>query len=156
MLGRLPTKHNPRILLIEDDDDHAELIVRALEEHDPPPDVTRMADGASALEYLEQKMFEDPERFPRPDLVLLDLRLPRVDGLDVLGEIKRSPKLQALPVVVLSTSSTASDIHLAYDRRVNAYLVKPTDFEGLGAMLRDTRIFWLDWNRHPDAPSGAR
>ena len=139
----------PRILLIEDNDDHAELVCRALEEYDPPPDVTRISDGEAALDYLARDMIDDPKGHPRPDLVLLDLRLPRVDGLDVLREIKKSPALSALPVVVLSSSAAGSDLTQAYEGRVNAYLVKPADFAGLDDMLRDTRTFWLAWNRRP-------
>ena len=141
----------PRILLIEDNDDHAELVSRALEEYEPPPDITRIRDGEAALAYLEHEMLDDPERHPRPDLVLLDLRLPRVDGLDVLREIKTSANLSSLPVVVLSSSQAESDLAQAYQGRVNAYLVKPADFDGLDEMLRDTRTFWLAWNRHPPA-----
>jgi CheY-like chemotaxis protein len=141
----------PRILLIEDNDDHAELVCRALEEYDPPPDVTRISDGEAALTYLARGMLDDPEGHPRPDLVLLDLRLPRVDGLDVLREIKTSAALRSLPVVVLSSSQAESDLAQAYAGRVNAYLVKPADFAGLDDMLRDTRTFWLEWNRQPPA-----
>jgi CheY-like chemotaxis protein len=138
-----------RILLIEDNDDHAELVLRALEEHHRAPEVTRLLDGAAALAYIERAASDDGSEQPRPDLVLLDLHLPRVHGLEVLREIKRSPVLRSLPVVVLSSSSAPRDMGDAYDSRVNAYLVKPVDFEGLGEMLRDTGTFWLDWNRCP-------
>jgi CheY-like chemotaxis protein len=141
---------NARILLIEDNDDHAELVLRAFEDHEPPPQVIRVADGGAAVDYLQHEMIADPEHYPPPDLVLLDLRLPRVDGLDVLDAIKRSPLLQSLPVIVLSSSASASDLRQAYDRRVNAYLVKPGDSGGLDEMLRDMSVFWLGWNRHPD------
>jgi CheY-like chemotaxis protein len=137
------------ILLIEDNDDHAELILRTLEDWDPPPLVTRRADGASALQYLEHQMIVDPEHHPPPDVVLLDLRLPRVDGLDVLREIKRSLRLTTLPVVVLTSSAAPNDLRQAYGHHVNAYLVKPADADGLDTLLRDTSTFWLDWNRQP-------
>lgn len=140
----------PRILLIEDNDDHAELVCRALEEYDPPPAVTRISDGEAAVTYLARQMLDDPTAYPRPDLVLLDLRLPRVDGLDVLREIKTSAALRSLPVVVLSSSQAESDLAQAYAGRVNAYLVKPADSTGLDEMLRDTRTFWLAWNRRPN------
>jgi CheY-like chemotaxis protein len=133
-----------RILLVEDNDDHAELIVRALADHEVNGDVVRVKDGESALEYLFQG---DDLEARRPDVIFLDLRLPRVDGLEVLRRIKGAPELRSVPVVVLTTSSADRDLASAYDSHVNAYVVKPVDYESLDRMLRDTSIFWLAWNR---------
>lgn len=141
-----------RILLVEDNDDHAELVVRSLEEQSPAPTVTRLRDGAAALDYLFRRgEFAAPESSPRPDLVLLDLRLPRVDGLEVLRKIKAAPSLQELPVVVLTSSEAERDLDEAYSEHANAYLVKPADFASIAAMMRDAGSFWLRWNRR--APS---
>jgi CheY-like chemotaxis protein len=136
-----------RILLVEDDDDHAELVGRALDDHGLEVEVTRLKDGAEALEYLHRR--GQWASAPRPDVVFLDLRLPRVDGLDVLRQIKSAPDLVGLPVVVLTTSAADRDLVTAYASHVNAYVVKPVDHETLDQMLRETSRFWLAWNRKP-------
>lgn len=137
------TDRSARILLVEDNDDHAELIMRALEDHDIGGQLTRAKDGEAALEHL----FAEGASKRRPDVIFLDLRLPRVDGLEVLRRIKNAPELAAIPVVVLTTSSADRDLASAYDSHVNAYVVKPVDYEGLEKMLQDTSTFWLAWNR---------
>ena len=94
------------ILLVEDDPDHAELILRNLEEHPAVRKIAHVADGQAALDYLlRQGTYADPASSPRPNVVLLDLRLPKVDGLDVLRKIKADGDLRRIPVVVLSTSA---------------------------------------------------
>lgn len=136
-----------RILLVEDDDDHAELVARALDDHGMSTEVVRLRDGEQALDYLQRRgSWGDA---PRPDLVFLDLRLPRVDGLEVLRQIKSTPELAGLPVVVLTTSAADRDVATAYATHVNAYVVKPVDHDSLDRMLRDTSAFWLAWNRKP-------
>jgi CheY-like chemotaxis protein len=137
------SKPNARILLVEDNDDHAELITRALEDHGIISTVARAKDGEAALEYL----FSEGADERRPDVIFLDLRLPRVDGLEVLSRIKTAPELKAVPVVVLTTSSADRDLASAYDSHVNAYVVKPVDYDSLDKMLRDTSTFWLAWNQ---------
>ena len=136
-----------RILLVEDDDDHAELVARALDDYGVQIELTRLKDGAHALDYLQRR--GQWTSAPRPDVVFLDLRLPRVDGLDVLRQIKSDPELAALPVVVLTTSGADRDLLTAYRSHVNAYVVKPVDHETLDRMLRETSAFWLAWNRKP-------
>ena len=137
------TKQTARILLVEDNDDHAELITRALEDHGIDGDVVRAKDGEVALDYL----FGDDAAQHRPDVIFLDLRLPRVDGLEVLRQIKAAPELKSVPVVVLTTSSADRDLASAYDSHVNAYVVKPVDYASLEKMLQDTSTFWLSWNQ---------
>lgn len=131
------------ILLVEDNDDHAELITRALDDHGIDGSAVRAKDGEAALEYL----FGEGAEQRRPDVIFLDLRLPRVDGLEVLRRIKSAPELKAVPVVVLTTSAADRDLASAYDSHVNAYVVKPVDYESLEKMLHDTSTFWLAWNR---------
>src|SRR5204862_3744580 len=93
------------VLLVEDDEDHAELVRRNLMSHSGRCRITHVNNGESALDYLHRRAeFTAPESSPRPDLILLDLRLPRVDGMTVLTEIKSSEKLQTIPVVVLTSS----------------------------------------------------
>ncbi len=138
------------ILLVEDDQDHAELVFRCLEEHLPNARVHHVLDGQAALDYLlRQGTYRDPARSPVPELILLDLRLPLVDGLSVLEEIKRSPALRQVPAVVLTTSDAPKDMHRAYASHVNSYLVKPMDFAQFSRQVQDLGLYWVGWNRHP-------
>lgn len=137
--------NDPHILLVEDDDDHAELMLRALDDHGWADDVTHVKDGAQALAYLFGDPHSDPGRVP--DLVFLDLRLPRVDGIEVLRKVKAAPQLQHLPIVVMTTSEAPNDMERAYAAHVNAYVVKPVDSDQLDKMIGDASSFWLRWNR---------
>lgn len=137
-----------RILLVEDNPDHAMLVERSITESAGAAQVTVVGDGEEALGYLQrQGSWSDPATSPRPHLVLLDLRLPRLDGFHVLRTIKASPELRAIPVVVLTTSEATLDVSKAYDLHANSYLVKPGDFDRFVALMRDVESYWLRWNR---------
>jgi CheY-like chemotaxis protein len=126
------------ILLVEDNEDHAELIRRMFERNRSVRRVCRVADGEAALDYLFRRgTFADPEASPRPDLVLLDLRMPRVDGLEVLRQIKDSTALRDIAVVVVTSSESERDVLSAYARQARSYLVKPLDQETLDRLLED-------------------
>lgn len=135
------------ILLVEDDDDHAELTTLALEAHDPRHRVTRARDGAEARDWLFQR--GDHADASRPDLVLLDLNLPLVSGLEVLEEVKGDDALRTLPVVVLTTSDAETDRIRAGRHHANSYLVKPVDFDKFEAMIRELGDYWARWDRLP-------
>ena len=106
--------------------------------------------GEEALDYLFRRgEYRDAERSPRPRLILLDLRLPRVDGLEVLGEIKSSPDLCAIPTVVLTTSESEHDVTRACAQHANSYLVKPVEFERFEALIGSLESYWLSLNRQP-------
>jgi two-component system, response regulator len=138
------------VLLVEDDQDHAELVRRCLQEHLPSAGLHHVSDGQLALDYLHRRAsFAEPGRSPRPDLVLLDLRLPRVDGLSVLRQIKETPELRDVPVVVLTTSDAIPDVSAAYRAYVNSYLVKPMDFARFDALIRQIGLYWVGRNRRP-------
>jgi CheY-like chemotaxis protein len=125
------------ILLIEDDEAHAALITRILEEVNPGAEIRLACDGEEAIEYLfQQGKYTDQEKSPRPDLVLLDLRLPRVDGQEVLKAIKQSETLKEIPVAVLTSSESEYDIDTAYRNHANSYLVKPLGFAEFYEMIR--------------------
>lgn len=138
------------ILLVEDNPDHAELVRRSLEEHRVANRLHHLTDGQSALDYLFRRgAFADPASSPRPHIVLLDLRLPRVDGLEVLKAIKEDNDLRTIPVVVLTTSGAEKDIATAYRRYVNSYLVKPVGFDDFQNLMKDLGFYWLGWNMNP-------
>ena len=138
------------ILLIEDNDDHAELVSRCFEDHHVANRFIRVSDGEAALAYLFRRApFADDEQFPLPNLILLDLRLPKVDGLDVLIQIKSSDALRQIPVVILTSSEAEKDIVKAYQHYVNSYLVKPLDFDKFKALMDDLGFYWLCWNTRP-------
>jgi CheY-like chemotaxis protein len=139
------------ILLIEDDPAHAEIVRRNLKTFRVANRIVLVEDGQAALDYLfRQAAYADPETSPRPDLILLDLRLPKVDGLEVLRRIKEDADLKRLPTVVLTTSNTESDMVDAYANGAGSYLVKPVDFEKFTKLMDAFGFYWLAWNRFPD------
>ncbi len=138
------------ILLVEDNPDHAELIMRSLETHPVANRIHHLADGEAALDYLFQRgAFDDAEKSPRPHVVLLDLGLPKIPGIEVLKEIRASRELDGLPVVVLTTSKAESDIGKAYRFHANSYLVKPHDFKTFSDLMQDLGFYWLGCNHLP-------
>lgn len=146
------------ILLVEDNPDHAELVMRSFQEHRIANRIHHVSHGEEALEYLfQQGTYTDPNKSPRPHVILLDLRLPRIDGLKVLETIRSSPKIKNIPIVVLTTSQAEQDVARAYSKHVNSYLVKPVDFNIFTQMMEDLGLYWLTWNHYPwsDAPSIA-
>ncbi|NQE06138.1 putative methanogenesis regulatory protein FilR2 [ANME-1 cluster archaeon GoMg1] len=138
------------ILLVEDEEAHAMLIMRVLEDAQVAKVIHWVADGGEALDYLFRRgEYVDEGKSPRPDLILLDLRLPKIDGLEVLKEIKQSEELRGIPVVILTTSESETDMARAYHQYVNSYLVKPVDFTKFNEMISDLGFYWLVWNRQP-------
>jgi CheY-like chemotaxis protein len=138
------------ILLVEDDPAHAEIVRRNLGEFRMANRLMWVSDGQQALDYLyRRETFREPERSPRPGLILLDLRLPKVDGLEVLKIIKTDPDLTRIPVVVLTTSAAETDMIKAYESHANSYLVKPVDFVQFTALMETLGYYWLAWNEYP-------
>ena len=139
------------VMLIEDNIDHAELVVRTLEDHLISNKVRHFLDGQSALDYLFRRgEFAEATDTQRPHVILLDLRLPRVDGIDVLKAIKEDANLKSIPVVVLTTSEAEKDVARAYYNHANSYLVKPVGFEDFKKLMDDLGFYWLGWNVNPD------
>ncbi len=135
------------ILLVEDNPDHAELVMRSLESHPLTNKIHHLADGEAALDYLFRRgAFDDASKSPRPHVVLLDLGLPKIPGLDVLKEIRSAPELDEMPVVVLTTSKAEVDVGEAYKFHANSYLVKPHDFTSFTELMKDLGSYWLGWN----------
>ena len=144
------------VMLVEDNEDHAELVKRRMQQHPVGNRVIHFWDGEAALQYLfHQGPYTGLASTDRPRMVLLDLRLPKVDGTEVLREIKRSAATRDIPVVVLTSSSSERDVALAYGYRANSYLVKPLDGTEFDTMLRDVGIYWLQWNKTGLSASSA-
>jgi CheY-like chemotaxis protein len=138
------------VMIVEDNIDHAELVIRTFEEHKIANKIIHFADGQTALDYLLRRdSYTDPKSSPRPHVILLDLRLPRVDGLDVLQIIKDDDELKLIPVIILTTSEAERDLARAYQSHVNSYLVKPVGFEEFRKLMNDLGFYWLGWNIHP-------
>jgi CheY-like chemotaxis protein len=138
------------ILLVEDDPAHAEIVNRNLAGFRVANRLMHVDDGQKALDYLyRQGEFAEPETSPRPGIILLDLRLPKVDGLEVLEIVKSDPDLGQIPVVVLTTSAEEADMMKAYDSHANSYLVKPVAFQDFVEMMKVIGYYWLVWNEFP-------
>ena len=142
-----------RVLLVEDDPDHAELVRRGLEDCGSHLQLTHVADGESALDYLRERAPRNAAG--RPHLILLDLRLPRMDGLELLREIKATPDLLDIPCVVLTTSRAEGDMVKAYRLHANSYLVKPTDYGRFVELIAGVERYWLEDNAQPESRPGA-
>lgn len=140
-------KRTAHVLLVEDNDDHAELVTRQLAEHVSNARLTRVVDGQEALDYLfHHGRYSDPLENPRPHVVFLDLRLPKVDGLEVIKIVKESEDLRKIPIVVLTTSESERDVTRAYVNHANSYVVKPVDFQKFRDLMNELGIYWLNWN----------
>jgi CheY-like chemotaxis protein len=138
------------VLLVEDDPGHAELIRRNFAHQRIANRMSHVADGEEALEYLFRKgAYAESGMSPVPHVVLLDLRLPKVDGIEVLKQIRQSESLNKLPVVVLTSSAAETDIARAYDYHANSYVVKPLDFAKFSDLMDVLGFYWLGWNCHP-------
>ncbi len=138
----------PTILLVEDDMDHAELVRRGLRDHKIDCRIDHVVDGELALDYLFQRgAYAAPAEQRRPALILLDLRLPKLGGLEVLTEIKESESLRAIPTVILTSSDAERDVAQAYNHHANSYVVKPVDFAKFSGLMEDLGLYWLCWNQ---------
>ena len=138
------------ILLVEDDLAHAEIVRRNLESIRVANRLVHVEDGQAAMDYLFQRdAYADAQAHPRPDLILLDLRLPKVDGMEVLQQIKADKELRRIPTVVLTTSNSEADMVNAYTHGAGSYLVKPLDFEEFTRLLESFGFYWLAWNKKP-------
>ncbi len=138
-----------RILLVEDDPKDVELTLTALEEYNLANEVVVARDGAEALDYLYCRgTFADRPR-DNPAVLLLDLKLPKVDGLEVLQQIKSDDSLRVVPVVVLTSSREEKDMVTSYKLGVNAYVVKPVDFHEFVNAIKELGMFWAIINEPP-------
>jgi CheY-like chemotaxis protein len=138
-----------RILLVEDDPHDVELTLTALEEYHLANEVVIARDGSEALDYLYRRGAYADRANGSPAVLLLDLKLPKVDGLEVLQQIKGDEKLRIIPVVVLTSSREERDMVASYRLGVNAYVVKPVDFHEFVNAIKELGIFWAIVNQPP-------
>ena len=138
------------ILLVEDNINDAELTIRALKKNNLANNLIHVKDGVEALDFI----FGKGEYIPRnlehkPNLILLDLKLPKVDGLEVLRKIKSDPRTKLIPVVMLTSSKEQRDVIESYNLGVNSYIVKPVEFEKFFQAVTELGVYWLLYNQPP-------
>ena len=138
-----------RILMVEDDPKDVELTLTALEDYNLANEVVVVHDGEEALDYLHCRGNWATRAGDNPAVMLLDLKLPKVDGLEVLRQVKSDEKLRLTPVVVLTSSREEKDMVASYQRGVNAYVVKPVDFHEFVNAIRELGVFWAVINVPP-------
>lgn len=138
-----------RILLVEDDDDDAELALRALARSETEPFVVRARDGEEALDVLLGRGPFAGREVPRPALVLLDLKLPKVDGIEVLRRFRAGGRGRDVPVVVLTSSMLPADVRACYEAGANGFVVKQVEFAEHARTLRQISDYWLRINVRP-------
>ena len=143
----------PAILLAEDNPNDVELTIEALERHRLANRVTVAHDGVEAMEYLRREGAFSNREPGDPAVVLLDIKMPRKDGLEVLREIRGDPALRRQPVVILTSSREEQDLITSYDLGVNAYVVKPVDFSSFIDAVKELGVFWALINERP--PNGV-
>lgn len=142
--------HSVEILLVEDNPQDLELTLRALRKSNLANRIEVARDGAEALEYIFCEGVHAARRITNtPRLILLDLKLPKVDGLEVLQRIKADPRTKTIPVVVLTSSKEQNDVVESYNLGVNSYIVKPVDFESFVEAVRQLGMYWLLLNQPP-------
>ncbi len=135
------------ILLIDDNPMDVELALDAFREAHLTNQIEVAEDGESGLDYLTgEGRYTDRARYPVPDIILLDLKMPRVDGFEVLRRIKVMPKLKRIPVIILTSSREEGDLALSYDVGANSYLVKPVSFSGFVDIVQQIEDYWLTLN----------
>jgi chemotaxis family two-component system response regulator Rcp1 len=141
------------VLLVEDSPGDVRLTREAFKDAKVHINLRVAADGAEAMAYLKRE--GEHANAPRPDLILLDLNLPKKDGREVLAEIKESPTLGSIPVVILTTSASESDIRRSYRLHANCYIAKPVDLEGFLKVVRSIDNFWLSVVKLPGEPHSS-
>ena len=138
------------ILLVEDRPADVELTLHALKDHKLVNHIHVVNDGEAALEFLFGPDSPDERKeTPNPKLILLDLKLPKVDGIEVLRQIKSDGRTKRIPVVVLTSSREERDLGVCYDLGVNSYIVKPVEFENFEKAVRDLGMYWMLLNEQP-------
>lgn len=141
---------NKIILLVEDNPDHITLTLRALKKNEITTRVVVVRDGAEALDYLfGTGAFEGRDTNIQPEVILLDINLPKISGTEVLKQLRSDPRTALIPVAMLTTSTEESDIRASYEHHANSYIHKPVEFEQFSEMVRQLGEYWLSLNVSP-------
>jgi two-component system response regulator len=144
------------ILLVEDNPDHAMLTMRALKQGKMKNTIHWVKDGQAALDFLfHQNAYADSQKAPTPGLVLLDLKLPKYNGFEVLEKIKQDPVLKVIPVVMLTTSGREEEIKKCYEAGANSFITKPVKFEEFSDRVRELELYWLLTNQLPHVATAS-
>lgn len=144
-----PNQRAVELLLVEDNINDAELIIRALKKNNIGNSIAHLHDGEEALEYLFAKgRFSERKVEDRPKVILLDLKMPKLNGLEVLKAIKTDPRTKTIPVIIMTSSKEDSDIAESYRLGVNSYVVKPVNFENFSKAAADVGFYWLLINQN--------
>ncbi len=139
------------ILLVEDNPNDAEMAIRALKKHNLANSLEHVSDGEEALEFISAKgKYKNRKNIRYPKVILLDLKLPKISGLELLKKLKGSKKTKHIPVVVLTSSREERDIVESYALGVNSYIVKPVDFDKFVKAVGDLGLYWLLLNQAPE------
>lgn len=138
-----------RILLVEDNQDDVDLTLRALKRNHICNSVDVVSDGVEALDYLFRRGDYQDRDIRLPEIVLLDLKLPKLDGHEVLRQIRENPVTRLLPVVMLTSSREERDVACSYENGANSYIVKPVDFDQFSETVRQLGVYWLALNEQP-------
>jgi CheY-like chemotaxis protein len=138
------------ILIVEDEEAHAELTRRAIQKSGRANRIDIVSDGEEALEYLTNTgKYGNKEEYPSPVLILLDIKLPGIDGIEVLKKIKEHPTLKKIPVIMLTTSQREEDVAASYGHYANSYLTKPVGFKEFEEKVMNADFYWLKMNEPP-------
>jgi len=142
--------HNVEILLVEDNADDAGLTIRALKKHNLANNLVHLSDGQQAIDFIfGQEQFSDREIEDQPKIIMLDLKMPKVDGLQVLKAIRSDERTKSIPVVIMTSSKEDKDIAECYKLGVNSYLVKPVAFDDFSKIVTELGFYWLLLNQPP-------
>lgn len=142
------------ILIVEDEEAHAQLTQRAIRKSGNANRIDIVSDGEQALDYLLNRgKYADKDHYPSPGLVLLDIKLPGIDGIEVLKQIKEHPLLRQIPVIMLTTSEREEDMARAYGQYANSYLTKPVGFKEFEEKIKQIDFYWMILNESPPLDS---
>jgi len=140
------------ILFIEDNPHEAELTIRGLRKHNLVNKLKHIDDGEEALDFIFSRgTYSSRENSPNPRLIILDLKLPKIDGLEILRQLKADERTRIIPVVVLTSSQEEKDVIESYRLGVNSYIVKPVNFESFGKAVADLGLYWVILNHSPNS-----
>jgi two-component system response regulator len=147
----MPHSNPVEILLAEDSLHDAELTIRELKKHNMANNLVHVKDGEEALDFIfgRGKYAERKDTIHFPKVILLDIQMPKVNGMEVLKEIKADPRTQPIPVVILTSSKEHPDVQRCYELGANSYIVKPVNFEGFAESIRNLGFYWLLLNQPP-------